>query len=311
MIVVHMYSIRRIIKEMSSFQIFRAVILFLTQQDLKTQPIVVPLKDTELVQSFSNSGGSNKTDSSNSSNKEAEFLEHFDVVILDSTKILNLTARIRIDEYLELKREAEITLKSLDHPILDFFHTIFINKINFSTKFDAYLYIHLDSLNQTVPSSKINELANLLKVHTKQMADASAPTHERLCSVIYSLLSEAYGDRVALLSLSSIGANGKPLEEQEKIKGVLPEFIKVGMLLHASNWTRLVDKGPDADNKPLATKFRQFWGAKSEQRRFKDGTILEAVVWPSSDLVLGSIAKLVLHRTTPTFRPRVFLFVIR
>ncbi|KAG1665156.1 hypothetical protein FOA52_005537 [Chlamydomonas sp. UWO 241] len=45
---------------------------------------------------------------------------------------------------------------------------------------------------------------------------------------------------------------------------------------------RLVDVGPAADDAKAALRFRAFWGAKSELRRFVDGTICEAVVWDAS-----------------------------
>jgi U3 small nucleolar RNA-associated protein 22 len=45
---------------------------------------------------------------------------------------------------------------------------------------------------------------------------------------------------------------------------------------------RLVDVGPAADDTKAALRFRAFWGAKSELRRFVDGTICEAVVWDAS-----------------------------
>ncbi|GFZ18678.1 hypothetical protein Acr_27g0004170 [Actinidia rufa] len=42
---------------------------------------------------------------------------------------------------------------------------------------------------------------------------------------------------------------------------------------------RVVDIGPNAENKDEALKFRKFWGDKADLRRFKDGTIAESTVW--------------------------------
>ena len=54
--------------------------------------------------------------------------------------------------------------------------------------------------------------------------------------------------------------------------------------------------GPSADDKVLATAFRQFWGDKSELRRFKDGAIVEAVVWQESSAGGGqSIPQLIVR----------------
>jgi hypothetical protein len=42
---------------------------------------------------------------------------------------------------------------------------------------------------------------------------------------------------------------------------------------------RAVDIGPPADQEVPARAFREFWGDRSELRRFQDGSICEAVVW--------------------------------
>ncbi|CAE7397770.1 Nol6 [Symbiodinium sp. CCMP2456] len=55
--------------------------------------------------------------------------------------------------------------------------------------------------------------------------------------------------------------------------------VLVGLILAPENLERVVDRGPSAQD-AAATKFRQLWGTeKSELRRFKDGSILECVVW--------------------------------
>ena len=42
---------------------------------------------------------------------------------------------------------------------------------------------------------------------------------------------------------------------------------------------RIVDYGPPSSDATAAAAFRAFWGDKAELRRFKDGSILESVVW--------------------------------
>ena len=57
--------------------------------------------------------------------------------------------------------------------------------------------------------------------------------------------------------------------------------ITIGLVLNPSNAFRLVDHGPAAADEDTAetTEFREFWGKKAELRRFKDGRIVESVVW--------------------------------
>ena len=64
--------------------------------------------------------------------------------------------------------------------------------------------------------------------------------------------------------------------------------ITVGIILNPENCTRRVDRGPtpttntsntsNTTNNNM-TEFKLFWGEKCEIRRFKDGAIVESVVW--------------------------------
>ena len=53
--------------------------------------------------------------------------------------------------------------------------------------------------------------------------------------------------------------------------------VVLGLDLDASQATRMVDRGPPADDPIAAPAFRHFWGERAELRRFKDGAIVEAV----------------------------------
>lgn len=54
--------------------------------------------------------------------------------------------------------------------------------------------------------------------------------------------------------------------------------IQFGLILNTEFAYDILDKGPQS-NLPEAEDFRQFWGSKSELRRFQDGSITEACVW--------------------------------
>lgn len=55
--------------------------------------------------------------------------------------------------------------------------------------------------------------------------------------------------------------------------------LSIGLVLNPETSSRLVDQGPDAQDKAACKIFSDFWGKKSELRRFKDGSIVESVVW--------------------------------
>jgi U3 small nucleolar RNA-associated protein 22 len=64
--------------------------------------------------------------------------------------------------------------------------------------------------------------------------------------------------------------------------------VVIGIILDSAHLHRRVDRGPPASDESGCIKFKQFWGEKSEMRRFKDGAIIEAVVWSESDFPLGT-----------------------
>jgi U3 small nucleolar RNA-associated protein 22 len=59
--------------------------------------------------------------------------------------------------------------------------------------------------------------------------------------------------------------------------------VIVGIILNSTHMNRRVDRGPPATDEAACVSFKQFWGQKSEMRRFKDGSIIEAVVWSEND----------------------------
>ena len=61
-------------------------------------------------------------------------------------------------------------------------------------------------------------------------------------------------------------------------------YVTVGILINtAEGTTRRVDRGPSATDEDACAQFTEFWGSKSRLRRFRDGTIVEAVVWGEHD----------------------------
>lgn len=55
--------------------------------------------------------------------------------------------------------------------------------------------------------------------------------------------------------------------------------ISLGIILDPVEAGRLIDRGPSIEDAEAVAAFRDFWGPKSELRRFKDGSIIECVVW--------------------------------
>jgi U3 small nucleolar RNA-associated protein 22 len=55
--------------------------------------------------------------------------------------------------------------------------------------------------------------------------------------------------------------------------------VDIGLVMEPSQAARVVEYGPAADQATEVQAFKSFWGSKAETRRFKDGRILESVVW--------------------------------
>lgn len=97
---------------------------------------------------------------------------------------------------------------------------------------------------------------------------------------VYKLLRKALGDRAVLICL-----NGQKRPRWKVDSGASTKksaVLHVGVVFDAVNMSRKMDRGPPAEDKQRAVDFRQFWGSKSELRRFQDGSMSETVVWTES-----------------------------
>ncbi|RMJ25556.1 hypothetical protein PHISP_03573 [Aspergillus sp. HF37] len=195
-------------------------------------------------------------------------------VLYDGKRGTNLLYKMSPWSYDLLRHEAEVTLAMLNESRDDNFDNVFIVKVDEPMmRFDRLLC--LPSLN----SSDI-----LQSIH-----------HQ---SAIYEVVSRALGNRVKLMSLSSQPVEPWPVEAKSRQGNSTPK-ISMGLVLDADNAARVVDHGPSAEQKDEAASFRAFWGEKAELRRFKDGSILESLVWsdnPSSTSVVYQILSYILQR---------------
>lgn len=77
--------------------------------------------------------------------------------------------------------------------------------------------------------------------------------------------------------------------------------------------SRAVDRGPSADDKVAAAAFRKFWGEKAELRRFKDGSIIESLIWTvkgQQRSILQQIVLYVLNRHVASIPTQSIQFVM-
>ena len=91
-----------------------------------------------------------------------------------------------------------------------------------------------------------------------------------------SILQRALTTRVTLISVTSSENLAISISTSKPPENIT---LTLGVLIDPESSRRLVDHGPPASDTAAASQFRSFWGDKAELRRFKDGSILESVVW--------------------------------
>jgi U3 small nucleolar RNA-associated protein 22 len=196
-------------------------------------------------------------------------------VFFDGTRGHNILFKMTQWSYKRLQLEAKSTMDMLSDSVFDHFESAFILKTELQKfKYDATLEIPLSAL----------------------ALDATNEDYEHelsgTCRKINNALARALTDRITALSFTL------PKEETWGISSQRPKGSQRGSLLVSfatdpANASRTVDHGPSAENKQEAAAFRKFWGEKSELRRFKDGSILESVVWSAKDTSVSVIEQIV------------------
>ena len=107
--------------------------------------------------------------------------------------------------------------------------------------------------------------------------DAGSPAASLLAS-IGSILRRGLGDRCRAVTILYPSSKPRPVSQGHPSS---PDVISVGIIHNSQTAFQLVDHGPAADDQDQVAlqDFKDLWGDKSELRRFKDGRILESVVW--------------------------------
>ncbi|KAF2723477.1 Nrap protein [Polychaeton citri CBS 116435] len=171
--------------------------------------------------------------------------------IWDATRSHNVLYKVSAWSWQILRQEAVSTLSMLGDQLFDGFNTAFIT----NSSGPLYRYDHIAEI---VLPAKANK-GDLLKM-------------------LYDVLRRGLGDRVRLVNLiwspTPAWSLGSSVPSSQATSSV-----KVGMVVNPDTVNRTVDLGPPAQEKAEAASFRKFWGELAELRRFKDGSILESIVW--------------------------------
>ncbi|MCJ1448730.1 MAG: hypothetical protein MMC23_009247 [Stictis urceolatum] len=204
--------------------------------------------------------------------------EHSVPMFLDSERAHNILFKMTSFAFARLQHEARLTLSSFDSCNDDAFYLSFIANAHHTR------LIHDCSIKL--------EVANVDP--SGERAFGERYLAESISAVCH-ILRRALGDRLRFLyPYSSIPG---PWPTDTRIFDT-PLSFHVGLVVDSHHIDRIVDYGPSADETKATASFRNFWGQKSELRRFKDGQILETLVWDQDQTtsVLEQILKYIITR---------------
>ncbi|RKP24200.1 Nrap protein, partial [Syncephalis pseudoplumigaleata] len=184
----------------------------------------------------------------------------------------------------ELQYEARLAMSCFRDAHRDTFAPLFLCHVDDPrVRHDYTIRIPLANINH--PDVAVNAMDRVVRA-------------ERVARRITALLRQGLTNRVRLVTCSfdvlapwRIGHEPAYVDRKQR-------SLFIGLLVDPDHVTRQVDKGPSPEDKPAAEAFRALWGDKAELRRFKDGSIVESVVWQNDDrrLIIRDMALYLIHR---------------
>ena len=231
MILIYLIKFNKINSQMSSYQIFKIFLHFLSTDQL--------LEGISLSEEFSPS-------------QKAIFKNVFEVVFVDNSNNLNLTNRLRKSDFLQIQNQAKLSISLLDNYSTGF-HYLFLSKIPSSLQLDHFFIVSdfLPNAEKVISMFKDAPLSPEGFNHFH-----FAFFHQSLVE-IFNLLKEALPDRIELLFI-----NFTNLPEWNLSSTASPSLSDVKLLvslkINRENAFDNLIRGPSADL-PLAARFRLFF----------------------------------------------------
>jgi len=183
-------------------------------------------------------------------------------IFFDGARSHNILFKMTSWSYKHVRSEARTTLSMLGDSLLDQFEATFILRENaLHQKYDVVLTLP----TQTLIAGSTDD-RNALELYSK----------------LNSVLTKGLGDRVTqvvILPSKSLAWELGTARPSSQHKGE----TTIGLTVNPANANRTIDHGPPAEKKKEAADFQKFWGEKSELRRFRDGSILESLIWSNDE----------------------------
>ncbi|CAL8143169.1 unnamed protein product [Orchesella dallaii] len=191
----------------------------------------------------------------------------FDTVFLDSTGLLNFTSNLSKFTYKRLQFEAQRALRIIDGGNVSGFMALFITPVKFAMNFDHVIrFPNMDKLTSCIQRKLENEPSIL---------NHSGFIYPVVVTNIGSLIETCFGKRITLMDSELPTYDDWELEDD--VPSPIHSIIRFGLNINRELSQRLIEKC-ESESEYDIEQFKEFWGKKSELRRFKDGTLLESVV---------------------------------
>ncbi|CAB1097889.1 unnamed protein product [Ectocarpus sp. CCAP 1310/34] len=321
MLLLHLSQTRRVNARMAALSMFQVVLKFIADGGLSSKCLTVDVS----------TGGPDEQSHKRGLTLEEEktFKDAFAAVMVDTSLGFNVFARLSSSAVAELEMTAKASIAVLQGRPGAAFRRLLMTRTTLWRKCDAFVQVPLVSANADngkrwkEAEATGTDMEKLREQEEEGLLDK--PLWRHVSDRVTGILREGLGDR-CVLARPLCGVAGEAAHDFQGIPGprgwhprnpppagvgggsgegkrkTLP-LLTVGLIVNPTFAGRLVDKGPPAEDGPAARKFRDFWGSKSELRRFKDGSIVEAVVWKGKGAqrhrVVEQVVRHVLGRHDP------------
>ena len=337
LLLAYLVQTRRLSTAASSIAAFQSVMTFLSENDL-----------VEIVCNFLSTDISKRDQETQL--KTAHLIHPISASPEGNLVNYNVLWRVSVSTLRSLREEASKSLAELQYHQETCFDHLFMHKKLFFQKHDLFFHFEINShllhnfhiisepladdefdladnsfqskLREELDKSRIDLIANqyfpinAVDIITKALGDRAISVQSYLrcsqskkTSESNKIYSDTYGN-VSNFPRWSIQNNGS---EDQKNTWV----VSIGVTIDKDKGHRRVERGPspDDDSQELE-EFHNFWGSeKCQLRRFKDGSIVESVVWDmgssessdkksdkeliKSDVIIDNIIRHVLRRHLP------------
>ena len=189
-----------------------------------------------------------------------------DMVIVDPSGLVNMTSGVTRSEWTWFRGECRRASQMLSETVRDHFDSIFmVEPRQMAQRFDLLCFVD-GSGDSALSLSDVEQL----DFGSRSFA---------MSSKAVQVMTAALNTRVKYMVARSMSVSTCELDAAWDLT---PRFV-LGFMLDSEQSCRVIDFGCQADDEEATRKFKALWGSKAEVRRFKDGSILNCVVWDVSD----------------------------